>query len=257
MIKQNLLKYKILKKFLKIKFFIKNISIQQAISYLQLSAIILLILLLSIILWNVFCGNSELIIPLVGALAILISALLASYSVMLSIDTTIKIKNKEHSNMVRNVFFKLCLIKMRLISLNNEKEREKITYIDIDRIFDTIEDINTLLNEIETIQIVTTTHNKVLSDIHFIYLEINTLHTYFKSVRKNLIRPTSNKTNPAIFPNPLNINLRLDIAISRISSTLKYLKEGYKNDFPNESGIENCAKYEYENKKTNYTDNAQ
>ncbi len=241
-----LLKYKLLKKTIQVKKFIKKLSIEQIITYLQVFAFSLLALVLVVIIWNVVLGNSEKILGLIAALAILISALLASYSVMLNIDTTIKFKNREHSNLVRNVFFQLCLIKMRLIGLNNEKDREKITYMDIDRIFDTVEDIHNLLLNLKTQEIVTITHNSVLSDIHFVYLEITTLHTHLKAMRKNLIKPDVSKNTQAIFPNIMKTDFRLEIAIKRLTSTLTYLQNGYEKDFPKNTGIEQCADYSYE-----------
>jgi len=182
---------------------------------------------------------------LIGALGILISALLASYSVILNIDTTIKLRNIENSNKIRFVFFHLCLIKMKLISLNKEKEKEKISYLDLDRILDTINEINTKLSEINTQDIISIVHNNVLHDLHFIYLNINTESTYFKSFSKNIKRPEVGKANGDILPNPLNkISMKIDDSIKRLSSILIYLKEGYDKDFPGSGGIEECGGYQ-------------
>jgi len=244
-------KYKFLKGYLKINKYFAKYSTEQIITCLQKVSWIFLILLLLVIAVNIVCGNIDKILPLVAAVGILISALLASYTMLLNINKNIELKNRdielknrEHSNLVRDIFFKLCLIKMRLITLKNERKREKVTYIDIDRIFDTVEDIGNLLQDIKTLDIVTIVHNSVLSDIHFIYLEVLTLQTNLRATRKNLVRPDLSKNNPEIFPNPLKMDMRLEIAIQRLSSTLTYLKNGYKKDFPNDSGIQECAEYE-------------
>lgn len=194
---------------------------------------------------------------LIGALGILTSALLASYSVILNIDTTIKLKNIENSNKIRFVFFHLCIIKMRLISLNNEKRKEKISYPDLDRILNTIYEINIKLSEINSNDIVSIVHNKVLNDLHFIYLNINTQTTYFKSFSQNIKRPEVGKINGNVLPNPLNtISIRTNDTIDMISNVLTYLREGYEKEFPGQGGIEECSsKYKYSEKSNIPSDN--
>lgn len=246
----NLLKYKLLKRYLKINKFFHKFTVEKIIYCLQKFAWIFLIILVGIILGSLLFGMGEKIIPLIAAVGILISALLASYSVILNINKNVEAKNREHSNLVRDTFFKLCLVKMRLVTLINEKDREKVTYLDIDRIFDTVEDIGNLLQSIRIQDIVAIAHNKVLTEIHFIYLEILTLQTNLKALKKNLIKPDLSKANDSCFINPLKIDMRLEIAIERLSNVLLYLKNGYKNDFPNEKGIEDCAEYKKQMNKT-------
>lgn len=186
-------------------------------------------------------------LSLIGAFGILISALLASYSVILNIDTTVNLRNHEHSNKVRNTFFQLCLIKSRLISLENEKQREKITYLDIDRIFDSVEDIYKLLIELKSQDIVSIAHNDILTDVHWVYLHINTLHTQLRALRKNVIKPAPAKDIAQIYPNPMiSTDFKLDKTIDRLSNILIYLRDGYNRDFKKDGkGIEACSDYYY------------
>jgi len=252
----NLLKYKIYKHCLKINKIFSKYSAERIITFLQKISWVFLCIILLIIIGNLVFGKFDKVIPLTAAVGILISALLASYSMLLNItknielkNRDIELKNKEHSNLVRDIFFKLCLIKMRLISLENEKGKDKITFMDIDRIFDTVEDTANLLQNIDTKDIITIAHNNVLSDIHFVYLEILTLQTNLKAMRKNLIKPNLSEGNKALFPNPLRIDMRIDIAIRRLSVILQYLKDGYADDFPEEKGIESCAEYKLKETK--------
>lgn len=186
-------------------------------------------------------------LSLIGALGILVSALLASYSVILNIETTVNIKNREISNQVRNTFFQLCLIKTRLIALENEKSREKITYLDLDRILDSIEDINKQLSELKSQDIISISHNDVLVSVHMIYLHINTLYTHLRAFRKNIIKPDPSKVNTQIYPNPMiKTDFKLDDTIKNLTKILIYLKDGYDKDFKKEGkGIEACAGYWY------------
>ena len=182
---------------------------------------------------------------LIAPLGILISALLASFSVVLSIDTNIKLKKIEISNKIRNVFFHLCRIKMRLICLVQEKEKQKISYYDLDRISETIKDINNMLSAINSSDIVSITHNDVLTDLHFLYLKLNTYNTAAKTFFLNINRP-EDKTyyNNAILPNPLNtVSFKFEDAVDKLSKILVYLKDGYEKDFPSNGGIEKCAEY--------------
>jgi amino acid permease len=79
---------------------------QEIIKYLKIFAFILLVVLLFTILLHICFGKEEKIISLVGALAILISALLASYSVMLNIENTNKIeKEKRKNDTLSNIHF--------------------------------------------------------------------------------------------------------------------------------------------------------
>ena len=186
-------------------------------------------------------------LSLIGAFGILISALLASYSVILNIDTTVNLKKREYSNQIRNTFFQLCLVKMRLITLENEKLREKITYFDFDRILDSVEDIYKLLTELKSQDIVSISHNDVLTDVHWVYFHINTLHTHLRALRKNVIKPALSQDSSQIYPNPMiSIDFQLDETINRLSNILTYLRDGYNKDFKKDSkGIEACSDYKY------------
>jgi hypothetical protein len=192
-------------------------------------------------------------ISLIGALGILISALLASYSVILNIDTTINLKNREISNQVRNIYFHLCLIKMRLISLDNEKNREKISFMDVERIFDSFEDITKLLNDVKSQEMVSIMHNDMLTDLHMVYLQLSTFQTHLKSLRKSIIPPEKSAFNIALYPNPLvNVNFKIDDLLNQLTNILTYIKDGYVKDFQKDSkGIEACADYFYGMTKQN------
>jgi len=199
-------------------------------------------------------------LSLIAALGIIISALLASYSVILNIDTTVNLKNREISNQIRNTFFQLCLIKMRLIGLENEKLREKITFLDFDRILDSVEDIYKLLKELKSHDIVSISHNDILHDIHFLYLHIGTLHTHLKAMRKNIIKPELSNNSGQIYPNPMiRADFKLNDTIEYLTNILTYLKDGYDKDFKKDGkGIEACANYKYgmTNISNNGTENA-
>lgn len=67
---------------------LNHFSNQKIVLYLKIFAFILLFILLMIILIGVCIGKAGEVIQLVGALAILVSALLAVYSVMLNIENT-------------------------------------------------------------------------------------------------------------------------------------------------------------------------
>lgn len=173
--------------------------------------------------------------------------MLASYSVILNIDTAVNLKNREISNQIRNTFFQLCLIKMRLIALENEKIREKITFLDFDRILDSVEDIYRLLKELKSHDIVSISHNDILHDIHIVYLHIGTLHTHLRAMRKNIIKPEPSKNSKPIYSNPMiRADFKLNEIISNLTNILIYLKDGYDKDFKKEGkGIEACASYKY------------
>lgn len=206
------------------------------VMFLRTFAFILLIIVVFLITfdWN---NNKELI----GALGILVSALLASYSVILNIDNNINMKNIEHSNKVRNIFFQLCLIKMKLISLLKEEEKEKISYLDYDRHIDTLSDINNSLTDISTEDIVSITHNKILQDLHFLILDININTIAFKAISRNIKKPDI-PADGDILPNHLKI-LKLKKSTTLLTNILVYLKEGYEKEFPDYKSIEMCAEY--------------
>ncbi len=218
---------------------------------IQTSTVIMILrsfaLILIVVISYLIYQNWQENLSLIAALGIIISALLASYSVILNIDTTVNLKNREISNQIRNTFFHLCLIKMRLITLENEKSREKITYLDLDRIFDSAEDIYELLKELKSQDIVSISHNDILSDIYFVYLHIDTLHTHLRASRKNLIKPKPSKDNSPIYPNPmLRTDFKLNDIIKNLTNILTYLKDGYDKDFKKDGkGIEACADYKY------------
>ncbi len=186
-------------------------------------------------------------ISLIGALGILVSALLASYSVILNIDTTVNLKNREISHQVRNVYFHLCLIKMRLIGLDNEKSREKISFMDVERIFDNFEDIAKLLNDVKTQEMVSIIHNDMLTNLHMVYLQLSTFQTSLKSLKRNIIAPEKIAINITEFPNPLiTIDFKIDELLQNLTKILTYLRDGYSKDFQKDSkGIESCADYFY------------
>lgn len=223
------------------KIFFTPIKTDYVIMFFRSFALILIVVTIYFI--YTFGENN---LSLIAALGALIAALLASYSVILNIDTTINLKKHEISNQIRNVFFQLCLIKMRLINLDNEKAKEKITYLDLDRIFDTFEDIHSLLAVIQSKDIVSIAHNDMLTDVHFIYLELTTMQTHIKALRKNIFRPEPQKSNDAIFLNPLNtIDFKLNSTIDKLTKVLTYLRSGYSEYFKLDGAIEACADYQY------------
>lgn len=226
------------------KVFMTPIKSEYIVMSLRTIALVMVISLVYLIFQD-FENN----LSLIAALGVLISALLASYSVILNIDTTVAIKNREISDKTRFIFFKLCQIKMRLVALNNEKQREKVTYLDIDRLFDTIDEIGSMLSDAVTKDIISITHNDMLTDMHFLVLELEIASTSIKSIRKNTIKPEPQTNNQPIYNNPLiTINFKTEDSIAKLTKILSYLKEGYTKDFKQDGAIEGCADYEY--KKT-------
>lgn len=194
-------------------------------------------------------------ISLIGVLGVLISALLASYSVILNIDTTVKIKSREISNQIRSVYFHLCLIKARVIALDNEKSKEKITFMDVERIFDNFEDIFKLLNDVKSQEMVAIMHNDMLTDLHMVYFKLSIFQTDLKSLRKSIVEPEKSASNIANYPNPLmSLPFQTDEIIRYLTQILVNLRDGYKDYFDKESkGIEACADYFYGITKNSYT----
>ena len=96
------------------KIFFTPLAPEYIIMFLRSVAFLLVIILSYFILIN-----WEKNLLFISALGVLISALLASYSVIMNINTTVTIKNREISNQVRYVFFHLCLIKTRLVTFKN------------------------------------------------------------------------------------------------------------------------------------------
>ncbi len=204
-----------------------KIPIGYVVMFLRSFAFILIIITTSLIFID--WGKNT---TLIASLGILISALLASYSMILNIDTTVNLKNREISNQVRNTFFQLCLLKMRLISLNNEKSRERMTFADVDRIFDSFDDIYEILKELQSENIVSISHNDMLTDIHMLFLQLSTFKTHLKVIRRNLRRPEPQNDNTAKYPNPLNsVDFKIDEMIERLTNILTYLRDGYNKDF--------------------------
>lgn len=221
-----------------------SIDSEYVVMFLRSSALILVVVLTFFIYVNI-----ENNLSLIAALGILISALLASYSVILNIDTNIELKKIERSNQIRYVFFHLCLIKSNLISLQNIKPIEKISYINMDYIFNTMENINQLLSEIKSQDIVSIVNNNILNDLHFIIRDIHTNNSELKSLKLNTIKPEVGGRTIAKFSNILkNEQFKIEDPIERLTRILTYLKKGYENDFPSTGGIEECA--EYNSKKT-------
>lgn len=229
-------------------FLLKSIPTTMMIRILRTLAFILIVVI-SYLIYQNWQEN----ISLIGALGILVSALLASYSVILNIDTTINLKNREISNQVRNIYFHLCLIKMRLIGLDNEKSREKISFMDVERIFDSFEDIAKLLNDVKSQEMVSIMHNDVLTDLHMVYLKLSTFQTYLKSMKRSIIVSEKSASNIVKFSNPLiTVNFQIDELLKYLTNILTYLKNGYPKDFQKDSkGIESCADYFYGMTKQN------
>jgi len=136
----------------------------------------------------------------------------------------------------------MCLIRLEL-----KKEKQLITFIDAEHILDLIQEIHEMLSKIDSKEIVSIVHNDVLNDLQFLFLNINNYNTMVKSLRYQ-IRLKSQTENKEIFPNPLNtISFNFDVQIKTLSRILTYLQEGYKKDFPENGGIEECAQYTYYN----------
>lgn len=202
---------------------------------------LLLVIVISYLIFLDFEKN----LSLIAALGILISALLASYSVILNIDTTVKLKNLETTNQIRYIFFILCRIRMRLIALRREKINEKVTFLDIDRIFNTISDISEMTSKIENKDIISILHNNVLGDLDLLLFELNYMNISIKTLRKNTIKPELSKDAKAVFSNPLtNEIFKFENSIERLAKILTYIKNGYPQYFPENGGIEMCANYE-------------
>jgi hypothetical protein len=117
---------------------IKKLTTKEILNYLKIVAFSILIVVFFTILFQFFIGNSEEIIGLISALGILISALLASYSVMLNIENT---------------------------NNNEEKKKESEKKSNIIYLFQNLNDILSVLNRYKDTDIGTfriNTHNTLL-----------------------------------------------------------------------------------------------
>lgn len=155
---------------------IKKLTTKEILNYLKIVAFSILIVVFFTILFQFFIGNGERIIGLISALGILISALLASYSVMLNIENT---------------------------NNNEEKKKESEKKSNIIYLFQNLNDILSVLNRYKDTDIGTfriNTHNTLL-----LILEKKLDKIDDKEIIKNL---TDDESNYLLF-----VRLRLSESI--------------------------------------------
>ena len=203
-----------------------------------------LILVISIL--YLLITNWEKNISLLAALGILISALLASFSVMLGIDTTIQIKNREIQDQVRETFFDLCQIKMFLFVLKEEQKHEKISYLDFDRIVNITKSMRNISLNTKERKATTIMHTTVLTDLYFLFFNIDIENIFLENGYHNIVEPPAHEKRGIRFiKNPLNFeHIHIDKSINQVTNVLTYLKEGYPKFLPDSNGIEQCAGFQ-------------
>jgi uncharacterized membrane protein len=100
---------------------IKSLGTKQILKYLKLFAFSLVLALIVMILWKIFHQDNE-AVGLISALAILISALLASYSVMFNIENTNENEQiKKDDDRKTNILFLIQSLNDVLSVLNSYK----------------------------------------------------------------------------------------------------------------------------------------
>ena len=195
---------------------IKKLTTKEILNYLKIFAFLLLILLILIILFQISIGNAEKTIGLISALGILISALLASYSVMLNIENTNHNEEvKKESDKKASITFFI----QNLIDLTSVFKK----YENIDIGDEKMNTINTIylilerkLNNIENKDI-----QKILSDeesnlfIHIrlrLYESIGILNNYKQSI---------------LLDNPKTFNENIKFLIDNLSKLIELLSENH------------------------------
>lgn len=195
---------------------IKKLNTKEILNYLKIFAFSLLILLILIILFQICIGNAEKTIGLISALGILISALLASYSVMLNIENTNHNEEvKKESDKKASITFFI----QNLIDLTSVFKK----YENIDIGDEKMNTINTIylilerkLNNIENKDI-----QKILSDeesnlfIHIrlrLYESIGILNNYKQSI---------------LLDNPKTFNENIKFLIDNLSKLIELLSENH------------------------------
>lgn len=109
---------------------IKKLTTKEILNYLKIVAFSILIVVFFTILFQFFIGNGERIIGLISALGILISALLASYSVMLNIENTNNNEEKKkESEKKSNIIYLFQNLNDILSVLNRYKDTDIVTEI--------------------------------------------------------------------------------------------------------------------------------
>lgn len=214
-----------------------KLASSSVIKILRSSALILLIVLGCFIFYDL-----EKYSFLIAPFGVIIAALLASYSAILAIETTIEIKHREISNQVRYIFFHLCQIKMMLIILNNTKKQDNISHIELNQIFNYAEEIYKMILEVKPNEIVSVIHNNMLSDMHFVIARLRIYMVTLKEFKNNIYK--SDNLIPPVNNPLIAVDFQIDDTIIDLTNILTYLKEGYPNDFNENGGIEACADYE-------------
>ena len=121
---------------------IARLKTKQIHSCLKIFAFIMLFVLFITIIYGICSGNGEKYIGLISALGILISALLASYSVMLNIENTNKIES-DRQNAERSKFY----LEKSLSGLNivyeklKDQNNDRTIWIHTARILESIKEI--------------------------------------------------------------------------------------------------------------------
>lgn len=195
---------------------LSKFNTKEILNYLKIFAFSLLILLILIILFQICIGNAEKTIGLISALGILISALLASYSVMLNIENTNHNEEvKKESDKKASITFFI----QNLIDLTSVFKK----YENIDIGDEKMSTINTIylilerkLNNIENKDI-----QKILSDeesnlfIHIrlrLYESIGILNNYKQSI---------------LLDNPKTFNENIKFLIDNLSKLIELLSENH------------------------------
>lgn len=195
---------------------IMKLTTKEILNYLKIFAFSLLILLILIILFQICIGNAEKTIGLISALGILISALLASYSVMLNIENTNHNEEvKKESDKKASITFFI----QNLIDLTSVFKK----YKNIDIGDEKINTINTIylilerkLNNIENKDI-----QKILSD------EESNLFMHIRLRLYESIGILNNYKQSILLDNPKIFNENIRFLIDNLSKLIELLSKNY------------------------------
>ena len=165
--------------------YIYNLKTEQVLIYLKIFAFSLVIALIMMTLWKIFHKDEKAFV-LISALAILISALLASYSVMLNIENTNENERlKKYSHKRSNILFLIQNLDDLLSVLNSYKDTD-IGELKINEYNTLLRILEKKLDNIENKEIIECLSNDETNLLIFIrlslYQSIGVIYNYTQAV---------------------------------------------------------------------------
>lgn len=184
---------------------------------------------------------------LLAVIGVLIAALLASFSVILSINSAVEIKKREIENQNRHLFANICQAKLLLSGLKlGYAQQEEISYLDfltIQSIFNEVSEIIDGLNNHEAFGVI---HNAIIGDLVLLQSYAKRNASTFENLAKSIQWPSGIYSGYK-HTNPLKkINLNIENQLDFQNRILNYLKSGYGKLFEENGGIEQCASKKFE-----------